>query len=97
MVVVGGGEGAGVVDGERRTLELARGMEIVFIRDGEVGSYDGSGKSERKGVCGKLSVGGSGYHRGVAGRSLLGVWGEEGRFWWKIEPEYGRQDQQKVI
>ena len=38
VVVVVGGEGAGVVDGERGTLELARGdMEIVFIRDGEVG------------------------------------------------------------
>jgi len=34
-VVVVGGEG--IVDGERGTLELARDMEIVFVRDGEVG------------------------------------------------------------
>ena len=88
-------------------MELARGdMEIRFYKGwrsrggvgwgGVIRSYDGSGKSERKGVCGKLSAGRWGYHRGVAGRSVLGVWGGEGRFRWKIEgcePEY--QDQQK--
>jgi len=67
---------------------------------GVIRSYDGSGKSERKGVCGKLSAGRWGDHRGVAGRVTFGGMGGRGRFRWKIEgcePEYGRQDQRKVI
>lgn len=60
----------------------------------------GAEEREKRGVWEVIGLVMGGYHRGVAGGSLLGVWGDEGRFRWKIEgcePEYGRQDQQKVI
>lgn len=83
MVVVGG---EGIVDGERGTLELARDMEIVFVRDGEVGVGWGDSfirwereEREKRGVW-EVIGGEMGYHREVAGRSLLGVWGDEGGF-----------------
>jgi len=75
------------LDGKRGTLELARGdMEIVFVRDGEVGVGWGDSfirwereEREKRGVW-EVIGGEMGYHREVAGRSLLGVWGDEGGF-----------------
>lgn len=57
----------------------------------------GAGRVREKGCVGSYRWGDRGIIGGLLVGSLLGVWGEEGRFWWKIEPEYGRQDQQKVI